>query len=511
MTDISDRHMRPMDGLALPAGTTRLKVRINIAEEHARSLPGQHLLTSLVNLLCRMTDLVGSIELVGPTDVPLRVRLPNEAEGTLLESAQSLSSWAVGSTVNTSISDGRETVDVALRIGGGNDDPHATVTLVGHGRGWMSWAGTATSAPRFQAVDDPNPLGPFMAACLLASEVFKRARGVTGRGRLVEAFGYSLWSGKWGVAWDGLEDGPAIAGRRLEPLYLVGAGAVGQAFAYCLGAADLSGHVVAIDDDRHDRTNLNRCFLAGEEDDNQPKVISVERFLLAGGFETHGYQRTIGQYVGEVHLNLPQGLREAEAQNRYETVISCVDKGSSRQDLQGLWPRWIFGGSTEGLTAKTMFYDVCAGTACLACHNPPEPEGERLRYFEQQLRNLTRKEREGFLNDRLGNADVGLVLDHLEKPVCGTIGEARFREAALHHGAAFSVSFVSMAAGLLLASALLRHQLFPSVAPERPMLANLAFLNGRAIETVLAIDASCLKCGGSARQRFIAGWGGVQP
>jgi hypothetical protein len=50
-------------------------------------------------------------------------------------------------------------------------------------------------------------------------------------------------------------------------------------------------------------------------------------------------------------------LARAESEGRYDVIVSCVDKGKSRQDIQGLRPRLIIGGSTTGLTAKTNVYD----------------------------------------------------------------------------------------------------------------------------------------------------------
>lgn len=503
MSDISDRHMRAVKGLLDGNNAQKVSVRIRLSPSLVGTMQGQLTLTCLVNLLCRLTDLVDSIELVGGLDAPLRVPIPSGASGTLLNAAAGIASWAVGQRVAVRIGDGQGEVNIALLVGRGMPDDRARHTLAGYGAGWRAWLGEPDNVPETRDADDPNPLGPFLMASLLTGEVFKRARGIS-RGRYLEPFGYSLWSGRAADSWEILEDGPPLQGAVLPAFYLVGAGAVGQGLGYVLGSSKLSGFVVTIDDDTHDTTNLNRCFLAGAEDDGHPKVDSVERFLRPNGIKAIGRRMIIRDYVSDMPAGLPPELAANEARARYEIVVSCVDKGVSRQDLQGLWPRWLFGGSTEGLTAKAMFYDVSGGTACLGCHNPPESDGDHLRLLEQQVRAMTLGERAAFLEGKV--KDVQAVLDYLDVRKCGEVGEAQFRALALEHGHSFSVSFVSLGASLLLASALLRHVLFREQAPARDMMASLNFLNGGAIDTVLAVNHACPRCGGGGRAKFDATW-----
>jgi molybdopterin/thiamine biosynthesis adenylyltransferase len=318
-----------------------------------------------------------------------------------------------------------------------------------------------------------TPLGPYLAASFLAGEVFKRARGVT-RGGPIQSLGYSLWTGADGE-WSSLDAGPALSDRDLPPFYLVGVGAVGQGVAQILGATSFTrGCMVAIDDDRHDKTNLNRCFLAGCADVGDPKMDAVTRYLKETPVQCLPHVGTLVDYAAKAKPSTNVELARAESEGRYEVIVSCVDKGKSRQDIQGLRPRLIIGGSTSGLTAKTNVYDFAPGTPCLGCHNPPEKDAERLRELERVLRAMSRDEQIAYLRGR--GVDPEPILLYLADGRCGSAGEGMLRDMATGSTREFSVSFVSMAAAVLLAARLFSrvgrrpaaHELHRVPARERP-------------------------------------------
>lgn len=498
---ISDRHVRAFDGLVEAPEITALNVRI-LASEAARSCAGQHLIVCLVNLLGRMTDLVGSIQLDVP-DAKVIVPMPNAGAPRLHEAVATLVKWAVGDKVRVTADRHSPHPQIQLCIGSDVDADKGATALHALANGWCAWVGTAENLPAGGALEpSDNPLGPFLAATLLAGEVFKRARGIR-RGRWISDFGYSLWSGKEG-AWPDLLDGPPLSGQPLPPFYLVGAGAVGQGLVNILGAASFaSSYVVTIDDDRHDVTNFNRCFLAGIDDENELKTNAVARYRRLTGICGYEFAGTLNDYVRRAKPGLRSDLVSQEADDRFEYVVSCVDKGSSRQDIQGLWPRLIFGGSTLGLSAKANVYDLCTGTPCLGCHNPPEQDGEQLRRVEQQVRGMSPDEQRAFL---AGVTDLDAVLSYLAAADrCGTAGEADFRAFATRRSREFSVSFVSMAAAVLLTARLFGRLLFQD-APNAhlPSMTSLAFLNASVQHGSLSIDPECRKCNGDPAAAFLS-------
>ena len=486
---IADRHLREVDGLASAADMRTLVIGITADPAWAASPAGQHLLTSLINSLSRLTETVTSIQLVIPS-VPVVVQMPyGRATGNLGIALAAITPWAVGADVAVEIADQISGVDLVLSVGPPPALPPGVTVLCAIADGWRLWVGEPRHFPaEARASTSATPLGPYLAACFLAGEIFKMARGVV-RGRQITSLAYSLWTGT-SDDWSVLDAGPELTGLTLPPFYLVGAGAVGQGLAAILGAAALAGgYVVTIDDDRHDRTNLNRCFLAGTTDISAPKVQAVARYLSGTPIVCLPHERTIAQYVSKPKPSLRSELARSESEGQYSTVVSCVDRGTSRQDIQGLRPSLILGGSTVGLSAKTNVYDFAPGTPCLGCHNPPEKDGERLRELERLLRGMTQVEQTAYLAKHV--KDPGPILEYLADEKCGSVGEGMLRDIATASPREFSVSFVSMAAAVLLASRLFSRLLFDGVDVERPRMTSIAFLRGSVLDADLAMDASC--------------------
>jgi hypothetical protein len=169
-----------------------------------------------------------------------------------------------------------------------------------------------------------------------------------------------------------------------------------------------------------------------------------------------------------------------------------------------MWPRLIVGGSTERLTAKAILYDLERSGPCLACHNPPEPDGARLRKIQHELESLNEEDRRAFLADA---PDAELILDYLRNSAtCGTLGEAALRDFAEEQYAEFSVSFVSMAAGILQFGRLIRVLTGEERRSPRANMTSLAFLNGEIGDDDLSIDQDCNKCRGGDRSTYQSVW-----
>jgi hypothetical protein len=119
-------------------------------------------------------------------------------------------------------------------------------------------------AERFQAIlaDRPVPvsadpitvLGGGLAACLTAGELMRALYGHPARGRVA-----SLWDFGEGTA---AEAGPALEISPVDvgDIAIVGAGAVGSAFAYWARQFGHTGDWAVVDHDRAELHNTNRCM-----------------------------------------------------------------------------------------------------------------------------------------------------------------------------------------------------------------------------------------------------------
>jgi hypothetical protein len=285
----------------------------------------------------------------------------------------------------------------------------------------------------------------------------------------------------------------------LPPVHVAGVGAVGNALAYLTAYLELAqAYLVLIDDDRYDNTNLNRCVLAGWADRDKPKVLTVARALRTAGVGAFPFEGTVQSYLGDARLGLrADAAREADELD-FHIVASCVDKGISRQDVQGLWPRVLIGGSTMNLQAKRNVYNARQGAACLACFNARERDGEKIRSLKDELLRLPPDERSEFLMDN--GLDAKAVEDYLSGAPCGGLGEAALKDFATRVPPQFSAGFTSLGAGLLLGAALLRSTVVPRAASRPGDMGTLNFLNGGLLVTPFAADNECeLHCQVRAR------------
>jgi hypothetical protein len=149
--------------------------------------------------------------------------------------------------------------------------------------------------------------------------------------------------------------------------------------------------------------------------------------------------------------------------------------------------------STFNLQAKSNLYSGRPRAACLACFNPAEKDGEKIRALEDQLRKMPDHDRRGFLTARGLEAEA--IEEYLSGAQCGRLGEAALRDYVVRPPAEFSAGFVSLGSGLLFTSTLLRNTIFSADSPTRDDMTTLNFLNGGLGDSGLGADDNCqLNC-----------------
>ena len=319
-------------------------------------------------------------------------------------------------------------------------------------------SGLAAGLPRLDE-DGPVSVAVWLAAALACGEVFKHAGRIReGKGRLIEAFSVNLWtlSGSDGFAELAGPDGPAHP-PQLPAHYVVGAGAVAEAYLAVLASSDVTTAVALLDDDVLGDTNLNRHILAGWADIGEPKALLARDRLAGSRTEIFPVNARWDAYLSVPPAERPArpgSLAADEAAGRYRLVISAVDRNDSRISIAAARPQVILGGSTNGLQAEVGRYRAGSGWQCLACGSFPEP----LPSIEQaaaELAGLTPAELEAVARER--NLDLDALRDYLRRPECGTLGEREVRRFAAFTRPDWSVSFVSAASGALLAARALTH------------------------------------------------------
>ncbi len=496
---LGDRHLRgfdPKQKQQFYAGRVRVQTSVVVAETRT----GQMILWWLTNLLTRQFGVVRQIEL----DVPDSAMLPGIAlfghqatlHQTLLDTAVKIATNRI--SVTTKALDGADVViHIGPRFSGGTERDFAI-----WGEGWRCAAAATLDLP---SDDGSIAVGPMLAATVGAAEVFQRITNWRGEGREPRPpFYFSAWDGNTASEWAALTIGPDIRPLAIEPFYLCGAGAVGQALVATLAYfVDRSGHAVILDGDPLDRTNLNRYCLAHHQSPSG-KAEACKAVLETGAFTVDAepnfwaaYQRRPFPRTKSPNLNAD------EAAYKYRLLISCVDKNGPRHELQNFWPRVILGASTSGLTAKVSRYDCVTGE-CLKCSNPL-PTVLTIEEEAAALRALTQSEREKALSE-LKPEHAAVVRSYLEQSSCGHAAEQFLTELGQIRRREFSVGFVSVSSGVFLAVALVQHawgqrELFSDAANHF----SFSFLSRKSGHEFFLREPSC-DCAGGGGQFFRQLW-----
>jgi molybdopterin/thiamine biosynthesis adenylyltransferase len=507
---LGDRHLRPdLDDRLRPvqAGGWNA-VRITASPAVAATSGGQHTLWMLANLLARQFAVVHELEIAVPP-------LPLEAGVALFGGAPDLAETLVrtaalvaGKAMRVRKADGTPaTCGAEVVVGRAAEKAASAFSVAALGSGWRAFAGRPEHAPA-RLPSGRNALGPYFAACLAAGEVFKHLRGLReGKGRFIDALFISLWDFEARPSWDSLPEGEWPIPFVLPPFYLIGCGAVGQAVAAALiPSGEVRGHGTTIDGESNDPENLNRYPLATEGDLEVPKSELTAAFLRRGGIEAYHYHGRWPGYASDPSRRLQRDdVRRFESGYHYPLVLSCVDKNTARHGIQNFWPAFLMGGSTPGFAIEVNAYDMRSPYECLKCFNRPEPAGLSNSEIVAELRALPPEERRARAEAR--GADWRALEAYLADPKCGRLGEAevaKFRDEAVD----WSVGFVSVAAGTVLAGQLLKYTLVGRAAfpQEKGNSLRFNFFNPAPRWTKHLRRSTC-DCAGAGRQDYERLWG----
>ena len=355
-----------------------------------------------------------------------------------------------------------------------------------------------------------NPIGPYFGACLAAGEIFKHLAGLRpGRGRPIE-----IWPSPYGTISSAIPGNPRIpaCGPRkfvCLPFYLVGAGAVGQAAIASLAACpSIGGYATLIDDEEVDETNRNRYALAHSGNLGMKKVRIAAEAMARENFQTVPYPGRWEAYVQG--LNRPQqraDVKALEKQYRFQRILSCVDKNGPRHSIQNVWPKLILGGSTLECGILVQAYDLRTEGNVLKCSNPIEQDGGTIEDETARWKQMTPSQRRQIAEQK--GLDFQAIEAYLNDPKCGQLGEQEIAKFALDPRQDWSVGFVSVAAGVLLAAKLVQSEiggLGAAFLPSRGQALRFSFLNPGPIITRHTRREAC-DCSGRGADAYSRLWG----
>jgi molybdopterin/thiamine biosynthesis adenylyltransferase len=411
--------------------------------------PGlQHLAWLLTTLLTRSTSEVIAMVGISILDGPLLPNIdPDRPDGgPSLVDALMATAGAFGPSsapvVDVSELDG---VDLVLQVGSTPSTawPDADVLHVSA----VGWAGAVTPHSRDlllpAGLTSDNPFGPYVAACLAAGQAFMHARI---RHHRLTAVGLDAWKLTQFTAngFNAAGGGPETRAVRLNHV-LAGVGAVGSALLLTLWAyRSATGTVRAVDGDPEgvDDTNLNRCLPFHWTDLGQPKAHTAAQRL--GGH--HGL-------VIEPALGLAETLVGPATH-----LISAVDTPRARQALQDKYPASAIQASTSGLRLEMLRVDPTARTACLRCFNQPagQTSDSAVRAQVADMSDVAVA-----AHAEAVGTDAEQVRRWGRAGGCGQIGDALLERLRPSDGGAaqFSVGFMSVLAGILLAGQVIKDSL----------------------------------------------------
>lgn len=437
-SELSNRHRGDLGGRLL-GGRAPACVVVRIGRAAASTPAGQHLAWMLLNLLARQEDEIKEIKIEVPGGVAPAVRLsPLVLPGFDLKG--SLERGVAEVNLGALVPKGDCRTRVFVLVGPGeleNADFSVAVSAAG-------WSGYVGQVPAKAIGEEANPIGPYLAACLGAGEVFKHIRAIRpDAGDFVER----MWLDAHELR---VSDDPASGPRLPSSLNppaaaLAGVGAVGSAFLHALYPIEgLNADLTLIDNDPEgiDTTNLNRYVIFGRvhAEGRHLKASTAAELMKGSGAGAHpvddSWQAWRAQDPG-----CPLGL-----------VISAVDRNKARHAIQDALPSLILGASTNEMRAQVNLYDVLGGGPCLRCRNRPEEEVPDQAIIDR-LRGLGPEEREAAAR-RVGvdPANLEAFLDDPHRN-CGLIGGATLQKfSGGSDEVEWAVGFVSVLAGVLLAA-----------------------------------------------------------
>ena len=448
-----ERHIIPTSANpSLGPAPKKCTVGIKISREFAVCWEGQLLLWMTCNLVGRLKHVITGTEICIPrgtqTLMPRFVPFGHFSRDLRNALSDALELCSRGCSVTFSDDDLHQSHDIVILVGH-DATTRAKAKFVKNVacNGWLARVGDAEDLRDMPYSTGRNPFGACAAACLIVGEVFKFARKMDrNKGEMIGSLCLSTYDLKCRTGTDGLKNPPMDELVNLGRLQVVGSGAVAHGLCQAIFPIDdLSGDLLFLDrskdpnhtDETIESTNLARYIMAANPDEGRPKSELLAERMSHTGIRTDYSDDGLEAYVNN-------------QQEWFSHVVSCVDNNEARHVIQDRIPDIIHGGSTLDMMVQVSVFDLsCAGCQCLKCFNDKRngPGDDEIR---EQLVNRPAEQRKELARKN------GISYEEMEQDLDSPCGSLSDKYALLFSeyvgGPEFSVNFVSVLTGILLAA-----------------------------------------------------------
>lgn len=248
--------------------------------------------------------------------------------------------------------------ECAIVLGEIDKNIETNATIYVDGSGWISRI-ARDDPPAIQRVQDDNPLGPIVAACLAVMEAFKTVNHLLDD-QLTAEITYDVFQHEV------RDDATLGVHPFLQPtidlgtVQMVGVGSVGSATLRFLARLPVTGSIQLIDHDEVELVNLNRSplFEAAHALEGIPKVKVASEFLKRYGLDVSAYDITYERFESEDAI--PPDL-----------TLPLANEQGVRSQIQHNRPPLMLHATTSGADV-TVRRNIPIDEACLLCHFPPD-------------------------------------------------------------------------------------------------------------------------------------------
>jgi hypothetical protein len=224
--------------------------------------------------------------------------------------------------------------------------------------GWKVFAGENAKVN-----DDPNPVGPAVAAALAASDMFKALFSDALKDRAGPALGNFAWS-----VWDyGTgEEEPKPREVEFDDVHFFGVGAVTHGLLWVLERwpLEVKGTIRLIDQDSFDRSNPQRYSGLSVAQIGKPKAGSVAERLR---------DKLPAAHIQPFEMDMNRYYHEHRPRCDVRLVVAGLDSPEARRQLALKLPLRAVNMWTEGYWLGAARFGVGNGWPCLYCAYPEQP------------------------------------------------------------------------------------------------------------------------------------------